>query len=452
MRKIVALITLILLIPFNNGIDIERIPSKKDVNDFLDSLECKINKDFFFQDCNILQELLMRMDKIEYLENNGWLQGAMAEFYNEMGIEYNQEDIEDFVNKLIFPNDVKNSIALILFSYSQAIKNSKEEQIEGAIFTIDAIRKSLGILMNYKLEENIEGPYGLIMFGGRESSCFIGYKFIIDFGGDEIYLKNSNSFILDLKGNDEYKNQSSIDGVNIVFDADGKDCYNNFPYSCNGTSLLFDIDGSDVYNGSVVVSKENGLSLLFDLEGNDVYIGKNYTQCYSNNGISLLIDFRGNDYYNASSYSQSSTLAGFSALIDFEGDDIFFALDYSQAYATGLYKKGVAAFLNFEGNDFYKAGDYSQGYGENFGVAFIFDFMGEDVYSAVKFSQASASLLGVAALLDADGRNRFSSKLFSQGYMLGGIAFFMNNFEIRGNEDVLKFINYLDFDLSQFFP
>lgn len=445
MRKAIAFIILILLTPINYSereIASKSLPSKEDVIGFLLAIKERAGK--FGKEVNIAEEIIEKTGRIDYVFNDTSLEDAIKYFYNATGILYNESKIKEFVNKLNFPKNVEDAIALIMFSYSDAIMAiDREEQIDALFETIGSIRKSYPILSNYSLNESIGDDYKKIIFGGIGNDTLNeNYSFIIDFGGSDYYYKRNNSFILDLHGNDEYINQSAFYGINIVCDLEGDDKYNDI-FSYAGINFFLDLKGDDKYIGKIVTSYEDGICSLIDIEGNDIYEGKDYTESFAKKSFSMLVDFNGDDIFNASSYSQASSIEGLAILIDFYGNDFLKATDQSQAFANGGLSKSISLLINLEGDDYYEAGDFSQGYAEQGGLAIFFDFLGQDNYMAGKFSQSSA-IFGIAGMLDVDGRSKFKSGLFSQGHRLGGLSFFMNNFEIRGNEGVLQIIDYLN--------
>ena len=454
-RLVIMFIVVLLLLPANKSRDVnsqpESIPSKEDLVGFMVSFQKKIEGLKFFQDADIMQEIVFKTGKIEYAFNESVpLEDALRNFYIAKGIEYEEEDIDNFINKCNFSYEAENSIALLLFSYTDILKSYKfVEKMDSILYFFGVIRKTAGILKKCRIEKSIEDKYGEIIFGENGNNEFEGhYSFIIDFGGDDFYRKRNNSFILDMEGNDKYEKQTSFYGENIVFDLNGNDTYNDFPFSENGFNILFDLEGDDIYKGEVVASYEDGMSMLFDIDGNDFYSGKNYTQCYANGGISILSDFKGDDIYDAFSYSQACSEGGIAFMIDFYGDDAFFAKDHSQSFSSGFAKKSVAILLNFEGDDYYNGGDFSQGYGEKLGFAVLFDFLGKDTYNAKQFSQAS-SMLGIAVLIDSDGNNEFMSSLFSKGYKMLGSSFFLNNFDFEDSYEIMEIIDSLNSNLRE---
>lgn len=456
MKKIaIMLIMALLLLPVNKSRDVDiqpkNIPEKEDLAGFMISFQKKIDGLKFFQNANILQEIVFKTGKMEYAFNESIpLEDALRNFYIAKGIEYENGDIDNFINKCNFSYETENAIALLLFSYTDILKSYKfMEKIDSILYFFGVVRKTAGILNKCRVEKSIEDEYGEIIFGGVENNEFDKhYSFIIDFGGNDFYDKRNNSFILELRGNDKYERQASFNGENIVFDLNGNDTYNNFPFSENGFNILFDLEGNDIYKGKVVTSYESGVSVLLDVEGNDFYSGENYTQCYTNDGISVLCDFKGDDIYSAFSYSQACSEGGIAFVIDFYGDDSFFAKDHSQSFSSGFAKKSVAMLINFEGDDYYSGEDFSQGYGEKLGFAVLFDFLGRDVYNARQFSQAS-SVLGIAALIDSDGNNEFISSLFSKGYKMLGSSFFLNNFDFEDSYEIIEIIDSLNSNLRE---
>ncbi|KAA0015217.1 hypothetical protein B6U81_04300 [Thermoplasmatales archaeon ex4484_30] len=459
MKKLLIIaLTFILFIPLNhsrNIVDIpENLPSKEDVVAFINEIGNRMSKEKFFLNGNVILELAILTGKIDYFMNDSiWLEEALMEFYNATGVDYEESKVNEFVLNLPFTTEERCAIALILLSYSSALKaDSKEGKIEGIMATIDAVRKASPLLSSINMDYTKEGPYKKIIFGGNGSSVYNSINsFIIDFGGNDIYEAGNSAFILDIDGKDIYRNRDSLEGITMLFDLKGDDKYIDCPISHQSFFLLFDLEGYDEYNGRICSSYENGTAILIDMEGNDIYDGKNYTQSFSSYGISFLIDVKGDDTYSALSYSQCSSLAGLAVLADLYGNDVFIAGDRSQAFASGGGKNGVALLINLEGDDFYEAGNFSQGYGENLGFGFLLDFIGEDSYRAKQFCQASASLLGIAVLMDGEGDNKFSHGFFSQGYKIGGMSFFMNRFEIRGNEEILQILDNLQSYFGKFF-
>lgn len=428
-------------------IPLEKLPSKEDITGFLNSLEKKISEGNLFMRGNVTKDLIILTGNI----NETWLKDAIIKFYEENGIEWNESSVNNFIENLGMPENVKEAIALILYSYTNFIESN---DLDSFLSLLNAIKTSSLILQKYKMNETKVDSYKKIIFGSSGNDFYNNsHIFMIDFGGNDTYNEMNNSFVLDIKGNDRYTGIKAINGSNFLIDENGSDEYDNVCYSYNGFSSLIDLSGDDFYNGEICSSYENGTSLLVDMKGNDSYKGKNFTQCFSSNGKSILIDFEGNDFYSADEYSQASSVNGISVLLDFSGDDKFFADKNSQAFATGgmIGKQAISLLVNFAGNDYYGAGDYSQGYAGNMGFAALIDFIGNDVYNAHKFSQASATVMGMAGLIDTDGVNKFSHGLFSQGYMLTGISFFMNNFEIKGNDKILEMLNKLNLDPFQFF-
>lgn len=449
-KFVVIWVFIILMVPslysedFNG--DLSKLPSKKDVIGFLDSLKNKLENDFFLKE-NVTRDLFIITGEI----NGSWLEDAMIKFYELNGIKYEKSKIEDFLKGINMPLNIQEAIAFLLYTYIN-ISNNKND-IESIFFILYAIRKVSYIMQNYEMNKTIFGPYKKIVFGGDGNDFYNkNYTFIVEFGGNDSY--NENNFVFDLKGNDIYNEMIANDSTYITIDENGNDKYKNACYSNNGSYFLIDLKGNDNYNGRICSSYKNGFSFLLDIKGNDNYKGGNYTQCFSSYGTSILIDFEGNDAYNANKYSQSSTIGGYSFFIDFRGDDIFIAKERSQAFASGGSiggLKGFSMLINFAGSDYYSSGNYSQGYSYNFGFATLIDFLGDDIYNANKFSQASSNLMGISALIDSDGKNKFHHGVFSQGYMFGGISFFMDNFEMKGNEKILEMLNKLNFDFSQFF-
>jgi len=447
----IALVTLMLLAPplhsKDVNISIEKLPSKRDIAGFLNSLERKISEENLFMKGNVTRDLIISTGNI----NENWLKDAIIKFYEENNIKWNETSVNNFIENLGMPENVKEAIALILYSYTNFIENNN---LDSFLSLLNAIRTALPILQKYKMNETKMDNYEKIIFGSSMDDFYNCSRiFMIDFGGNDTYNEMNNSFILDIKGNDEYTDIKAVNGSNFLIDENGSDEYNNACYSYNGFSSLIDLGGDDFYNREICSSYENGTSFLLDMEGNDSYKGKNFTQCFSSNGKSILIDFEGDDFYSADEYSQASSIDGISILLDFSGDDKFFANKNSQAFASGgmIGKQTISLLINFAGDDYYGAGDYSQGYAGNMGFAALIDFIGNDVYNANKFSQASATVMGMAGLIDTDGVNKFSHGLFSQGYMLTGISFFMNNFEIKGNDKILEMINKLNLNPFQFF-
>jgi len=455
MKRMVAIIVIILLlIPLNQSKEAfksKSLPSKEDVFGFILALQKRMEKLKFNKDANLIEEIIVETGKIDYATNNSNpLKDAIKEFYEAEGIEYDEDELNAFLDEAtkVFTTKQCYAIALLLFSYSHVLEaTSRREEIENVIELYQNVRKTSYLLDNCSLNESVADKYNAIIFGSIENSMYNEYKFIIDFGGNDFYMHNNNSFLLDLKGEDEYKSNLSY-GINLIFDLAGNDSYNDFPHVINSINFLFDLKGNDEYYGRVASSYENGMAILIDIEGNDIYEGENFTQGYSEGGVSLLMDIRGDDIYKASSYCQASgEKGGIACVADFYGNDAFFAKDYAQAYANGLEHRSAVIFLNLAGNDYYDAENFCQGYGEQLGVAIFCDFIGDDVYYAKQFSQASSSFMGVAALLDVDGRNKFYSGLFSQGNKKwGGYSFFLNK-DFEDIYGVIDFISSLNINL-----
>ena len=464
MKKVLIIaIIILLLLPIiqseKSGTSTESFPSKKDITEFLYSLQVRVHEMTFFKKSNIIEKIILKTGNIDYaIDDANPLKDALIAFYIAEKVDYTESAVNDFINKLNFTAEVSNAVSLILFSYSGLLNaKTRGQQIDNTLSVFEGVREASTILMGHHMEKYFEDNYKKIMFGSSGNDTYeCCHTFMIDFGGHDRYAERNNSFILDLNGNDTYRKQLSFSGSVLVFDLAGNDEYYDFPFSSNGISLLYDWKGSDTYFGTVVSSYETGISALIDVEGNDIYVGKNHTQCYAHEGTSVLIDIQGNDIYNASSRSQACTEGGIALLIDIYGNDAFFGGDYSQAYAKWLVRRGIAILMNMQGNDVYNAEDFSQGFGES-GFAVLFDFFGEDVYKAYQFSQAvTSSLFGLAALFDAEGSNRFTSSLFSQGHtmILGvGTAFFMDNFNFEESYELfMEVIDNLNIDIQDILP
>ncbi len=446
-KLIVIVLAILMLTPSSlqsKNFDKEKLPSKQDIIGFLSVIQEK-SKNFFSGKGNLMKDLLLFSGKM----NGSSLENAMAEFYEVKGIEYDDLTLEAFIDECNFPQEVQNSIALLLYAYINVSTNPNKAE---SIFLLAyAIKETKYYLEKFELNQTIFGPYRKIAFGGNGDDEYSNYSFIVDFGGNDRYQKSC--FIVDLKGNDEYLEMEAINDTYVTIDENGNDDYTN-AYSINGSYFLFDLNGNDTYRGKICSSYENGYSFFFDFNGDDLYKGLNETQSFSYDATSMLIDFNGDDRYYAGDYSQASTEGGVSLLIDFAGEDMFIAGNRSQAYATGgsiQGIKGVAMLINFAGSDSYKGGNYSQGYASSLGFALLLDFLGDDSYSSRAFSQASSNAMGAAAFIDSDGINKFRHGTFCQGYMLGSLSLFMNNFEMNGNERLLEMINELDFNFSNFF-
>ncbi|HDN50258.1 MAG TPA: hypothetical protein ENG06_00615 [Thermoplasmatales archaeon] len=458
MKKFMVIaLTVLLLLPLNHsekaGDSSPVLPSKEDVIGFLFSLQKRIDGMHFFQDANVVQELVIATGNVAYAGGGADpLRDSMEMLYEARHMAYNESALDDFVASLNFTDEESMAIALLMFSYASALTGkSRAQQLEGVYSLFSFVRKTAPVLMNASVNETATDPYGIIIFGGPGNGVYNGnHTFIIDFGGDDVYMERSNSFVLDISGNDTYRNQTGISGITPVFDLSGSDTYHDFPSSAAGTTTLLDLTGNDSYLGRVGTSYELGITAMIDMEGNDLYAGGDYTQCYAQGGTSILLDVQGDDIYNASTHSQGCSVGGFALLIDCYGDDSFIAGDCSQAYAKGFPKRGMAVLVNGAGDDFYQAGDFSQGYGEQSGIAVLFDFMGEDSYTARHFSQASSSLLGMAALIDSDGGNTFDASSFSQGYQkLGLQALFLNQFDFQETYEILDFLDTLNVDVRE---
>ncbi len=445
MKKVLIMIAIIILfIPLNQSNkniivdEVFNLPSKEDIMGFLNSLHNKIKIPKFYEESNLIEDIVVITGNPEYIVKSP-LEDAIEEYYEEIGIEYDEELVNDFVESLNLSTEIKNAIAIILFSYINFLNSENfNDKIDNLLLLFNNVRKASYYLKDYEIKEDIYDPYGRMMLGGycdSESNV----SFIIDFGGNDSY--RNNSFILDLKGEDKYTNENAI-----IFDLEGDDEYNDSP-CYESITFFFDLEGNDKYNGEIASSYDGGVSILIDIEGNDVYKGENYTQAYSYNAISVLIDVEGDDFYYAKSYSQCCSFAGISLLVDFYGNDVFIANNSCQSFAN---EKSLSLFANLEGDDFYKACSYSQGFGKNFGVAVLFDFTGNDSYKAMQYSQSS-SFGGLAAFLDAEGKNKIKGGLFSKGFKFGGISIFMNNFEIEGNEEIFEILNELNINLRDFF-
>jgi len=449
-KKIVIIaIVAILLTPSIGSQHIEsnlnKLPSKDDVIGFLNALEEKSNK-LFNAKGEIEKDLIIENGLI----NGSWFEDALTKFYEAEGIKYNESRVNEFIVNASLPADVQQSIAFLLYTYLNVSHNKKRADNIFSIFY--TIRETKYYLEHYTRNGTIIGPYGKIAIGGNSDDSYNNFSFVVDFGGNDAY--HGGKFIVDVSGEDTYKAGVAENKTCIFIDFSGKDKYTDACYSYNGSFYLIDMDGNDIYNGIICSSFSNGFSFLFDFRGDDQYKGKDYTQCYSSDGTSALIDFNGDDAYYAANFSQAASSGGFSLLADFFGDDIFIGNSHSQAYATGGSiegVKGVAILANFAGNDYYKCGNYSQGYSSMMGFSILLDFLGSDIYDANRFSQASSNALGMAALIDNDGKNAFKHGPFCQGYMLGSVSLFMNNFEIRGNEKILEMINRLNFDFGNLF-
>jgi len=448
-KKIIPFLILIVLLvdqPSHgyekSDINIEDLPSKEDITGFVHSFGMAI-KNNFFSSGNIYEDLIV----INGEDSNNWLSKAMKDYYNFTGMEYNGTEVEQFVNSLSLTEEQRAAIALLIYSY---IQTANENNMNSMFRIINAIRETAPIIEKIN-SSTVRGPYGLFVIGGKENDVYTSPGFIIETGGDDIYRNMNNSFIFDSMGNDKYRNIDSINGSCVIYDEEGNDNYLNTCTASNGFALTMDLNGNDRYNGSICSSYNNSLALLFDASGCDIYKGNERTQCYSESSFSILIDVSGDDIYDAKNFSQASSFDGVSALIDLSGNDMFLARNASQAFATGSNNKGVAILLNMEGDDYYQAGDNSQGYAGKMGFAAIIDFIGNDIYKAGSYSQASAPFMGVSALIDVDGMNKFRHGAFSGGFMMGGISFFMNNYEFRGDSRVINMLNKLDFDISDFF-
>jgi hypothetical protein len=449
MRSIIIVaIMLILLIPSNysgnKGGD--NFPSSEDIISFFYGFRNRLKEENFFIDANEIPEIIIEKNNIQLLENSSQcLFEAIKEFYETIGIEYEESNLEEFVNTLGF-NDMENfAISSILYSYTKTIKSKNNEERNQNIFsTIEEVRKYSLLLMNSNFQETKFDCYGKIIFGGNKKDFYEGYIFIIDFGGDDFYGEGNSSFILDLEGNDRYENRNSENGYTFLFDLEGNDSYSNACYSNKSFSFLFDLKGNDAYYNQTCVAYENGTSFFIDFSGNDVYEGGDFTQSFSSNSVSILIDIFGDDIYTSSSYSQSSSLYGFSGLIDVYGNDVFYSSNSSQSYADGI--ASFSFLINLFGEDFYKSGNYSQGYA-NGGSAIFFDFNGDDGYEVKHYSQ-SCSIFGLAIFADSGGENSFSYGLFCQGKKLGGISLFIDKFEF--NDELLDIIQNLKSNIWKF--
>ena len=444
-KLIVIALAILMLFPSLQSKKFEenKLPSKEDIIGFLSAIQEK-SKKFFSGKGNLVKDLVLFSGKM----NESSLENAIAEFYEMKGIEYNEPAIDSFLDECNFSQEVQNSIALLLYAYINVSTNPNKAE---SIFLLAyAIKETKYYLEKFEPNKTIFGPYGEIAFGGKHDDEYSNYSFIVDFGGDDRYQKSC--FIVDLKGNDGYLEMKAVNDTYVTIDENGDDNYTNV-YSINGSYFLFDLNGNDTYRGKICSSYENGYSFFFDFNGNDLYKGLNETQSFSYDATSMLIDFNGDDRYYAGDYSQASSQGGVALLIDFTGEDMFIAGNRSQAYATGgsiQGIKGVAILINFAGSDLYKSGNYSQGYANSLGFALLLDFLGDDSYNARKFSQASSNAMGAAAFIDSDGINKFKHGMFCQGYMLGSLSLFMNNFEMNGSERLLDMINKLDFNFSNF--
>ncbi len=448
-KFIVVAISILLLLPSSlqsrNFGEETKLPSKEDIIGFLNAIQQK-SKNFFSGKGNIAEDLVLFSNDMK----NASLVDALEKFYEINGINYDVSSIQSFLNESNMPEDVQNSIALLLYTYVNASMNPNK--VEAAFLIAYAIKETGYYLNKFMLNETIFGPYGKIAFGGKHDDIYSNYSFVIDFDGNDEYQKCL--FIVDLKGNDKYIEMVAINDTYITIDENGNDAYTNACYSINGSYYLFDLNGNDTYAQKICSSYEDGYAFLLDFDGNDVYRGMNETQAFSRDSISILIDFNGDDCYYGNDYCQASSVGGDAVLIDFTGSDTFIAASRSQAYATGggiQAVKGFAILINFAGSDMYVAANYSQGYASSFGFALLLDFLGDDSYSSRTFSQASSTAMGAAAFIDSDGLNKFKHGSFCQGYMLGGLSLFMNNFEMNGNEKLLEMINKLDFNFGNLF-
>ncbi len=425
-----------------NDIDISKLPTREDIEGFVQSLSMAI-KNNFFSSGNVYESLITLTGE----ESTNWLYDALKDYYNYSGIEYNSTEVEQFVASLALTDEENAAIALLIYSYIQTIN---ENSADSLFNLINSIRETAPIIERIN-SSTIKDPYNIFIIGGKENNVYSREKFIIDTGGNDVYKNINNSFIFDVSGNDNYKDIKSLNESSVIYDEQGNDNYRDTCISNDGLSLLMDMNGNDRYNGSICSSYNNSISLLFDASGNDIYKGDERTQCYSEDSTSILIDASGDDIYDAKNFSQASTFGGVSALIDLSGNDMFLAKNASQAFATGSYAKGVSILINMAGDDYYQAGDNSQGYAGKMGFAAIIDFIGNDIYKAGSYSQASAPFMGVSALIDSDGMNKFRHGSFSGGFMVGGMSFFMNNYEFRGDSRVINMLNKLNFNFSELF-
>ncbi|MEM2508900.1 MAG: hypothetical protein QW673_01725, partial [Candidatus Thermoplasmatota archaeon] len=295
MKKIIVIVAMfILLIPSNYSsvVEVNNFPSSEDIISFFYEFKNKLKEENFFIEENDIPEIIIEENDIQLLENSSLcLFEAIREFYEAIGIEYEESKIKEFVNALNF-NDMENfAISSIIYSYTKTIKSKDNEEKNQNIFsTIEEVRKYSFLLMNSNFQETKSDCYGKIIFGGNKMDFYENYIFIIDFGGDDIYNEGKSSFILDLKGNDRYEKRQSENGYTFLFDIEGNDIYNNACYSNKSFSFLFDLKGNDIYYNQTCVAYENGTSFFIDFSGNDLYEGKDYSQSFSSNGVSLLID------------------------------------------------------------------------------------------------------------------------------------------------------------------
>ena len=453
-RILIFIVITILLLPLNQSSPSEKppsIPSQKDVRDFIFALHEKIQNMDFQKKTNILEDLVLYTGNNNYLTNGeSSLKDALMKFYNAIGVSYDEEKVNVFLNKINFSMDAKYAIALLLFSYADVITTAyREEKLEKVAAMVANVKRAAYVLSSTYLNTSIYDEYHVICFGDKNRQVFDGgYSFIIDFGGDDIYAERNDSFILDLRGNDSYNNQSSLHNANLIFDVEGNDIYRNTPCSNGEISLLYEAGGNDKYLGHSCVAFNTSISILFEADGNDIYEGDNKTQCYSEDSFSILLDIKGDDIYTANSYSQAAARGGVAILADLYGNDAYFAGDYSQAFATGLVGDGLSILLNLEGDDDYTAENYSQGYAENGGMALILDILGQDSYNGGRFSQA-ASWFGITAMLDAEGKNVFRSGAHSRGYKFMGESFFLNNFNFDRGYEILDLLDELNINLGK---
>ncbi len=394
---------------------IEDMPTLENISSFIGAIPSLVGNIDFGVRNNITMELVAKTGNIDilYEKNQPWLEDAILEFYSINGMNVSNQEIQKFFNEIdSLPNELKEGIALLLYSINDAtlscheatkslsgeeinfLKNNNETESDMLSLLKSVITERMHIFPNLNLFSSNSDKLSML-------TQDIDMEKMVE--GSLSILESTRCVLPAIeKYGSMYPNGTILKDPSgaIVVGGGGTDAY------AGDYSLIVDLGGSDVYN---VKNIDEHVSVVLDASGNDYYRGD---AANSFLGINMLIDISGNDFYTSGDWSQSYACAGISLMLDLNGDDVYSGGDYSQGSASA---GGIAILSDVSGDDVYHAGKHSQGFANGNSFSLLADIFGSDIYYSEDYSQGSASAGGISLLLDFLGNDRYISQKNSQG-------------------------------------
>lgn len=278
----------------------------------------------------------------------------------------------------------------------------------------------------------------------RQGAARLGYGMLFDFGdGDDTYrsLRLSQGYgaagvgvLYDQGGSDHYDGEAGVQGathfgIGLLLDAAGDDTYRSYSQtqgfsSVRGVGILYDRDGKDQYLADNGDPADGGDPLYWTIQipgkGNNSFaqgaaFGRRSPgggdDVDMSGGLAILRDRAGDDVYVASVQAQSSGYwFGTGILADGSGNDTYDARYYVQGAGAHF---AMALFLEGGGDDKYNMTfaphATSIGVGHDFTVAWHVDLGGNDVYRGPLLSLGSGNANGIGILLNVGGDDVYHS-------------------------------------------